>query len=166
METPYAQQYALVQDAREALLTYCATLAPADLLAPVAAFHNRSIGDLLMHVAGTYDFWLGQVALGRPAAPLPDARTATWRALFSATDALVAEFGRHAAGHWLTPAAFAVPGRATPLHSTPLQLFTHVITHEFHHKGQVLSMSRLLGYTPVDTDVIRFLSGTAAPKAE
>jgi uncharacterized damage-inducible protein DinB len=38
---------------------------------------------------------------------------------------------------------------------TPLQLFTHVITHEFHHKGQILTMSRTLGYIPVDTDVIR-----------
>ena len=36
-----------------------------------------------------------------------------------------------------------------------LKLFTHVITHEFHHKGQILSISRHLGYTPVDTDIIR-----------
>ncbi|MFI5159066.1 MAG: DinB family protein [Sphingobacteriales bacterium] len=38
---------------------------------------------------------------------------------------------------------------------SPFELFTHVTTHEFHHKGQVVSMSRQLGYTPVDTDVIR-----------
>jgi uncharacterized damage-inducible protein DinB len=38
---------------------------------------------------------------------------------------------------------------------SPLQLYTHVITHEFHHKGQMLSMSRILGYIPVDTDAIR-----------
>ncbi len=37
----------------------------------------------------------------------------------------------------------------------PLQLFTHVITHEFHHKGQIMSLSRHLGYTPVDADIIR-----------
>ena len=39
---------------------------------------------------------------------------------------------------------------------TPLSLFTHVTTHEFHHKGQIMTMSRLLGYTPPDADVIRF----------
>ena len=39
--------------------------------------------------------------------------------------------------------------------ANPLKLFTHVITHEFHHKGQILSLSRHLGYVPVDTDIIR-----------
>jgi len=38
---------------------------------------------------------------------------------------------------------------------SPIKLFTHVITHEFHHKGQILSLSRHLGYVPVDTDVVR-----------
>lgn len=37
----------------------------------------------------------------------------------------------------------------------PLKLFTHVITHEYHHKGQILSLSRHLGYIPADTDIIR-----------
>jgi uncharacterized damage-inducible protein DinB len=37
--------------------------------------------------------------------------------------------------------------------ATPLQLFTHVMTHEFHHKGQLLSMFRILGHVPPDTDV-------------
>jgi len=33
---------------------------------------------------------------------------------------------------------------------------THVMTHEFHHKGQIMTMGRMLGYTPPDADVIRF----------
>ncbi|MNY69859.1 DinB family protein [compost metagenome] len=37
----------------------------------------------------------------------------------------------------------------------PFKVFTHVITHEYHHKGQILSLSRHLGYTPVDTDIMR-----------
>jgi len=40
--------------------------------------------------------------------------------------------------------------------ATPLQLFTHVLTHEFHHKGQIMTMCRILGYTPVETDVSLF----------
>ena len=39
--------------------------------------------------------------------------------------------------------------------ATPAALFTHVITHEFHHKGQIASMSRHLGYLPPDTAVLR-----------
>ncbi|MFK7696805.1 DinB family protein [Paenibacillus sp. HJGM_3] len=39
---------------------------------------------------------------------------------------------------------------------TALELMSHVITHEFHHKGQIMTMGRILGYTPPDTDIIRF----------
>ena len=82
----------------------------------------------------------------------------TWRRcapLFAAVDALVAEFAAHYSAGWQRPQLFVLPRQPQPQELTPLQLFTHTITHEFHHKGQVLSMSRLLGYVPVDTDVIR-----------
>jgi uncharacterized damage-inducible protein DinB len=155
---PYAQQYALIQSARGALLDYCATLAPADLLAPVPTFNDQSMRDLLVHVVRTYQYWLGQVGLQRsePLSYPPDAPDLpALRQLFAAVDALVAEFGAHAAGRWLEEAPYALPpaGRTRPF--TPLQLLTHAMTHEFHHKGQVLTMSRLLGYVPIDTDVIR-----------
>jgi uncharacterized damage-inducible protein DinB len=39
---------------------------------------------------------------------------------------------------------------------TALELFTHMVTHEFHHKGQVMTMCRLLGHVPPDTDAIRY----------
>jgi uncharacterized damage-inducible protein DinB len=44
------------------------------------------------------------------------------------------------------------------LSATPVQVFTHVLTHEFHHKGQIMSMCRLLGHQPPDTDVSNFFS--------
>ncbi|MFD1258691.1 DinB family protein [Mucilaginibacter terrae] len=37
-----------------------------------------------------------------------------------------------------------------------LQIFTHTITNEFHHKGQILIIFRLLGQTPPGSDMIRF----------
>ncbi|HEY4289997.1 MAG TPA: DinB family protein [Puia sp.] len=42
--------------------------------------------------------------------------------------------------------------------ASPIQLFTHVLTHEFHHKRQVMSMCRLLGHQPPDTDVSNLFS--------
>lgn len=42
-----------------------------------------------------------------------------------------------------------VPGRGT-MDLSILQIFTHVITREFHHKGQIMSKIRNLGYTPPD----------------
>ncbi len=41
-----------------------------------------------------------------------------------------------------------------PLSITPLWLLTHTETHEFHHKGQIVSMARHLGYTPPNTILI------------
>ncbi|RYY14423.1 MAG: DUF664 domain-containing protein [Cytophagaceae bacterium] len=152
-------QYGLVQQARTVLLAYCATLAPADFVAPVVSFGHGSIRDLLVHVANAYQIWLGRVALGRldtthPPTEVPD--VAAVRQLFERADALVADFTQAAGEDWLTEREFRVRRQPEPLLLTPFQIFTHVCTHEFHHKGQVLTMSRLLGYEPVDTDVIRF----------
>nr|WP_242021046.1 DinB family protein [Cytobacillus oceanisediminis] len=30
----------------------------------------------------------------------------------------------------------------------------HTVTHEYHHKGQIMAMSRQLGYEPPNTDVL------------
>ncbi|WEK37501.1 MAG: DinB family protein [Candidatus Pseudobacter hemicellulosilyticus] len=48
-----------------------------------------------------------------------------------------------------------LPASASGPALTTLQLFTPVITQEFHPQGQKLSMNRQLGYTPGDTDMIR-----------
>ncbi|PFP27641.1 hypothetical protein COJ96_15565 [Bacillus sp. AFS073361] len=37
---------------------------------------------------------------------------------------------------------------------TPCKLLTHTITHEFHHKGQIVAMLRQMGYEPPNTDVL------------
>ena len=158
MDAAFSQKYALVASARSVLLNYCATLAPAHFTAPVAEMNDGSIRDLLVHVAGCYGYWQGQVGLGREAAhPQPETvlDVAARRAVFAGVDALVADFSQHHAAGWLTPKLFALPRRAQPQKLTPLQLFTHTLTHEFHHEGQALSLSRLLGYVPVDTDIIR-----------
>lgn len=151
-------QYVLVQSARAVLLGYCATLSLAHFVTPVAAFNDNSVRDLLVHVANCYRHWLNRVAQGQPPADVAPATVPDVAALcqlFAAVDTSVAEFTKQFAPIWLTPKSFAVPRRAELLQFMPLTLFTHVITHEFHHKGQVLTMSRHLGYSPPDTDVIR-----------
>jgi uncharacterized damage-inducible protein DinB len=159
MEECAHQQYRLVQSARGTLLAYCATLATKDFTAAVPAFNQSNMRGLLVHVASTYQYWLGTVALGqsRPypeVAHIPD--VVALGHVFEEIDNLVALFTRQHEADWLRTKPFRVPGRPEALALTPLALFTHVITHEFHHKGQLLTMSRLLGYTPIDTDVVRF----------
>ena len=152
-------QYALVKDARGALLDYCATLNPNDFTAPVPAFNNSSLRDLLVHVANVYQHWLGVVGQSQPRSYFDPATTPDVEAVrqqFQEVDELVISYCVYVDNQWQTAKSYTVPTRPGPLTLTPLALFTHVVTHEFHHKGQLLSMSRQLGYTPVDTDVIRF----------
>ncbi|OUJ71965.1 DinB family protein [Hymenobacter crusticola] len=153
------QQYELVKSARGALLAYCATLTPAHFGEPLAQFDGSGIRQLLVHVAGTYHFWLGTFALRHqpPAFAAEHAYDlAQVRQLYDDVNMLVEEFTRHFHGRWDDTVTGPVANRVTLVSTTPLELLLHVITHEFHHKGQVLSMSRQLGYQPADTDIIRF----------
>lgn len=40
---------------------------------------------------------------------------------------------------------------------TPALILHHVLTHAFHHKGQIVAMCRELGYPAPDTDLNQFL---------
>ena len=152
-------QYQFVTGTRQALIKYCKTLAPADLQKQVPEFNNNTIVDMLVHNANVYLHWL--IIVGeQKEQPYFESNENTSLAdvekAFSAADGYVADFLKkreHELGNIML---FNVPGKASAVSLSPLQIFTHVITHEFHHKGQILSMSRLLGYTPPDTDVIRF----------
>lgn len=112
--------------------------------------------NLLVHNATTYQYWLGQHALAREMVypeykSIPTVQEC--RRFFDTIDELVAEFLAHFAAYYTAPITSMKEGKARV--ATPLEVFTHVTTHEFHHKGQILSISRHLGYIPVDTDVIR-----------
>jgi uncharacterized damage-inducible protein DinB len=132
---------------------------PADLFKPVEAFNNSSIADLLVHNANTYISWINNFGL--------DGNSSFYKAenfmglkeiksLFETVDQMVADFLKKYSDDLEHPLTAVVKHRGFTLTETPLQLYTHAVTHEFHHKGQIVTMSRLLGYTPVDTDVIRF----------
>jgi uncharacterized damage-inducible protein DinB len=149
-------QYREVLGARAVLFAYCASISNAHFIAENSSIGRGSIRNLLAHIASTYQYWLGAQAMGRDIAFAP---YHTFRnmddieKLFTDVDLLVAEyfdFLRRRGTH-----DFILELEKANVQAAPLKLFTHVITHEFHHKGQILSLSRHLGYTPVDTDVMR-----------
>lgn len=43
----------------------------------------------------------------------------------------------------------------TSLSRTPAEVIHHVLTHAYHHKGQIVAMCRLLGHPVPDTDLLR-----------
>jgi uncharacterized damage-inducible protein DinB len=69
------------------------------------------------------------------------------RVIFNQVDEMMLRLSEQFTEHAFTP----VKGYKWPqkyIETDAFGIFTHVITHEFHHKGQVMAMARLLGHVP------------------
>lgn len=142
-------QYEIIQRTRESLFRYCESMSPTDYVKEIESFGGTSIRDLHAHVADCYRIWLGSRALGQSLPKVNPKSVDTvqkMRELFKNTDELVYEFLND----------FKTKGEPTPSASwqsdsvelTEIWLFTHTITHEFHHRGQIVKIGRQLGYIP------------------
>lgn len=151
------EQYSLLQSSRSVLFHYCETISTQHLLQPVEPFGNRSMRDLFVHVTETYLYWISEFAFHLPTRQVPQLKSmAEIRALYKEVDSNVLEFIRAFDGSWEAQLRGNLGQDNNEITVPAFHLLTHLITHEFHHKGQILTMSRLLGYTPVDTDILRF----------
>jgi uncharacterized damage-inducible protein DinB len=149
-------QYDLVISSRNVLLDYCQLINNKDFLLENSNFGRGSIRNLLVHICNTYEFWIGQQALKKDIQFKKYDTITSVREVekyFEKINDLIEEFIAIYKDHYLEELSVNINNKN--LKANPLKLFTHVITHEFHHKGQILSLSRHLGYIPVDTDVIR-----------
>jgi len=158
MQQLLLSQYDSIRSARHALFSYCKRFDNSDLFKNVEAFNNN-IAHLLTHVANSYLHWMiffdqqiPEVYFNKvDVAGMEDIEN-----MYKQVDTAVYNFIEKYKGDYEQSFTKNKSRINIPITTTPLALFTHVITHEFHHKGQILTMSRLLGYTPVDTDVIRY----------
>lgn len=160
MESPFnyiTEQYGAVLESRQVLFEYCKTISQPDLLMENSSFgRGGSIRNLLVHIANTYEFWIAKNALHENISftdcdskqNIDDIIN-----LFKSVDAFMKDFTAHFQLPVIQQIGYEINGKRGS--ATKLKLFTHVITHEFHHKGQILSISRHLGYIPVDTDIMR-----------
>jgi uncharacterized damage-inducible protein DinB len=151
------KQYELIKGSRDVVFNVLEANGDELINIPVAAFEGKTICWLLVHIANTYVHWLSNFAVKQD---MPYAAGTTLRCisdirlLYNTIDKEVAIFLADFSDNLEEPIHGTI-SRNRQVSASPLQLFTHVITHEFHHKGQVMTMFRLLGYTPPDTDVIR-----------
>jgi uncharacterized damage-inducible protein DinB len=142
-----------VQRSRATVFAYCAQL-PAGVYTAEFPGFGGSMRDLHLHAADCYLGWMGRFALGEDVPPAPSGDLAAVRERFAVVDALVDRFLARYAGEADRPVTGTVPWLTEPLTVTPRWLFAHAVTHEFHHKGQIVKLGRLLGYpVPLDTDL-------------
>ncbi|MDQ0227934.1 DinB family protein [Metabacillus niabensis] len=154
-------EYEWVKQTRQILLDQCKELNENDFTKEFG-FGFQSIKDSLVHVAGCYHAWLGSFVLSETASPLltkeeidkmhvedieryfqqADKYVATVIERFSNTfDDMIEKEPEWRAG-------------SGKIRKTPHQLLIHSITHEYHHKGQIVAMLRMLGVTPKNTDIL------------
>lgn len=154
MKDLFADQYQLVRSSREVLFDFCETIKPVDYTRGIT-FDGKSIKDLQVHVANTYQGWI--MTFARKQERSDDERNyltvGSMRGLFASIDAMVADFIAESQQNWAEEIHGDLGDKSVVL--TRTMIFTHVITHEFHHKGQILMLTRGMGYIPPDTDVIR-----------
>ncbi len=141
----------------DVLLTHLRTM-PADLLlAELSGFARANIRDQMFHTIANEIFWMHGLQL----LPIPHLSAGDYT-----TVETLAELQRRAMAETLeyldrlsepelnqdllrVPEGWVGPPRS------PAFILHHVLTHAFHHKGQVVAMCRLLGHPAPDTDYQR-----------
>ena len=150
------QQYNSICSAREVELSFLKEFTDVQLNTPVPVFNNKTLIYFLVHVNQVYLHWIGKFALALDIAYIDEANVRSIsqvNELFDNSDKLMNSFFDAFTEKWNMEIDKSFSGKK--IKTSPLALFTHVITHEFHHKGQLMTMARLLGKLPPDTDVIR-----------
>lgn len=160
MKSLLEQQYDLIQKTRQSLFQFLDSIPLHQLRTELSNFGHGSIVRTHIHVADCYMYWLGAFTRLRTEPPfVPEEEIAradlgAVRDRFARADELVHDFVRTFDGRWTEPVSNHVRWQAEPFTTTPLWLLTHTITHEFHHKGQIVTMARHLGHIPPDTDLV------------
>ncbi|MGJ5715771.1 DinB family protein [Staphylococcus equorum] len=118
--------------------------------------------DSLVHVAGCYHAWLGSFVLSEVSSPLITKEVIETMDIediqhyFNQADLYVDRVFEQFTEKIDETIEKELPWKMNSglVRKTPQQLLIHSITHEFHHKGQIVAMLRLLGYTPENTDIL------------
>ena len=149
--------YGMVKGSRERVFRWLESLPGGVFTQEHPEFAYGSLRNIHAHVAGCYRVWIGRRGLGLTSFQhalddVPDVNA--MRAAFSEVDeVLETAFEQFTA----LDTSLEIDWQGSPLTVTRRWLLMHPITHEFHHKGQMLALGRVLGhpYPPgPDTDLL------------
>jgi uncharacterized damage-inducible protein DinB len=155
-------EYKWVIQNRNVLLDFCRELKPEDFTRQLDGFGFQSVREALVHIANCYIAWLGSYILLNTRKPISSKEEVSQFSLddirqrFEQADLYVYEVMELSSEQLNEPIKRKIPWRETgeEISITPLQLLMHTITHEYHHKGQIVAMARQMGYVPPNTDVL------------
>ncbi|PMC33903.1 damage-inducible protein DinB [Bacillus sp. UMB0899] len=154
-------EYEWVKQTRQILLDQCRKLTE-DELTKEFEFGFQSIRDSLVHMAGCYHAWIGSFLLSETSSPLltkeviHNMKVDDIQRYFKQADEYVESLFdqfKDKFEEYIEKEPSWKPGSGL-VSKTPHQLLFHSITHEFHHKGQIVTILRLLGHIPKNTDIL------------
>ncbi|GAF66983.1 hypothetical protein BTS2_3890 [Bacillus sp. TS-2] len=158
----FQKEYHRVQQTRETLLNYCQKLNDEEF-SQSNGFGFQSVRDTFIHISDCYYAWLGSFILSKTVTPItPKGKCNQFtlemiQARFNEVDHFVEEVFTQYGNNLDVTIEKPIPWRKTKesISMSVSKLLMHSITHEFHHKGQIVAMIRQMGYEPPNTDILR-----------
>jgi uncharacterized damage-inducible protein DinB len=132
-----------------------AKLSPSQFVTELPGFGFASVRDQLVHLIGAEERWM----LRLQDRPLPRRSAADYptvesvRALKKPIKAATVAYIQGLPEAALNTELVKTPQGWIGTLRSPAFIMHHVVTHAFHHKGQVVAMFRLLGHPAPDTDL-------------
>ncbi len=140
------------------VLDHLATFPAADYGREVSGFGYPTLHDQVIHLLGCEARWVRRLQ-GLPSASWDAARwpaVSDARALQSEVSLQTLDYLSGLTDQQLNASTtLHFPGGGTAVR-TPALVLHHVLTHAFHHKGQIVAMCRILGHPAPDTDLNQF----------
>ena len=140
------------------VLDHLATLPSGAYERELPGFGSPNVRAQVLHIFNCEAFWIHTLR----SLPFIDEDAADWPTVSHARD-LQHRTMRQTLGY-LSALSEHQLNSATKLHfadgdvavRTPALILHHVLTHAFHHKGQIVAMCRILGHPAPDTDLNQF----------
>jgi uncharacterized damage-inducible protein DinB len=147
--------HAATHERLDLLLRHIATVPEEVLHKPVSSFGHPSIGKQLVHILTCEEGWVHDLQ-NKAFRGWHEDDCPTMAALLTAKHRTREGTRTYLDG--LSEEQLNTTLRQRPVDwggelRSPAFILLHVITHAFHHKGQVVAMLRILGYPAPDTDL-------------
>ena len=149
--------HATMHERLEFLLSHVATVPENLYHKEISGFGHPSIWKQLVHVLNCEEFWIHSlqdkafVDWQEGDFPTPESLRDARSRIQNATRSYIADLTEEQLNTTLAKRPVDWGGELR----SPAFILLHVITHAFHHKGQIVAMLRIVGYPASDTDLQR-----------